>query len=328
VYLVALILLLFLAVNSSAAEEAADTLVPGDVLRHGKALLIGVSDYDDKRWDQLSDVAPQLESLKHEFSNHFDDVRVELNKSGDEIRLLIKNFLPSKTATNARMLIYYSGHGYDELYRDKSAFVGFVTGKDTPFVQKGNDASYDAARPNAISMDDIRTDLSNSKAASVIFIFDSCFSGSFFLDKSGREEVTPLPDEVVRRLLEERARYVITACRMDEPVPAHSSIPDLIVKALHGEADLFRSGVFSGDEMTLYLQNQMLLRKDISLNPQGGPLPEYHDGKFIFRAAINLAGVMTSSKGPTRFDPEAVGLYKDAAQKGDPTGQYASEIAF
>jgi Caspase domain len=208
-----------------------------DSLRHGKALLIGVSHYDDQRWDDLDDVPIQLNALKGEFSYHFDDVSVVIGKTGKEILSIIRNFLEIEgNKKNSRLLIYYSGHGYTELYELKSAFVGYVTGRDTAYVDHSKEA-YNAARPNAISMDEIRVALSNSKAESVLFIFDSCFSGSFFQSKSPDDSAIPWSDDIIHTLMGRPARFVITAGTKDQKVPASSPIPDLVVRALHGGAD-------------------------------------------------------------------------------------------
>ena len=270
--LLAISLLLLSTITSSADEG------PTAVLRHGKALLIGVSKYD-KGWDPLPDVLPQMDSFKSELSNQFDEIRIEPNRTGREIASIIHDFLLSKDARNARLLIYYSGHGYDELYRNKTdvGFTGFITGRDTPHVQKGDQASAEAARAYAISMDEIRADLSTSTAASVLFIFDSCFAGTFFLTKSDGNPAIALPDDYVKRLLEKQARFIITAGSWNETVPAHSPIPDLIIKALHGEADVFKNNIFSAEELTLYFKQQLALRPKLNLSPQGDHLREYSE---------------------------------------------------
>jgi hypothetical protein len=68
--------LLILSIIDSYADEGATA-----VLRHGKALLIGVSEYD-KGWPPLPDVLPQMDSLKNALSNQFDEIRIEPNRTG------------------------------------------------------------------------------------------------------------------------------------------------------------------------------------------------------------------------------------------------------
>lgn len=343
----ALFLLLFTFAPAHARDEV-------DTLKKGKALLIGVSRYDDRKWDDLDDIPVQMQALKDEFENHFDGVSLELNKTGNEISSMIRTFLREEgSKENARLLIYYAGHGYTELFRARNQHVGFITGRDTSFVDRSDDGSYNKARPNAISMEEIRTELNNSKAASVLVVFDSCFSGSFFLTRSPGD-TTPWSNDTIRKRMEKPARNIITAGRKDDKVPASSPIPDLIIKALHGEADYSKSGVVLAGELKIYLEKQLMIRKDITLVPQGGTLPDYQEGEFIFRVAagkppvndavikrfkekassgdltatINLANMLKSNTTGMRFDPTAAQLYRTAALRGDPTGQYALGIIY
>ncbi|MDF0584172.1 caspase family protein [Bradyrhizobium yuanmingense] len=336
--------------SSSLAQDTSGA----EALKRGKALLIGISKYVDTRWDDLDDVPEQLKALKTEFENHFDHARVELNNTGQEVGKLITDFLRDEgNKKDARLLIYYAGHGYTEPYHNLGKHLGFITGRDTAFVSRADDASYDKARPDAVSMDTIRTELANSKAASVIVIFDSCFSGTFFLSRSP-DDVTAWSRDAIRQKMERPARSIITAGRKDEKIPASSPIPDLIIRALHGEADSSKSGVVLAGELKIFMEKQLRLNKAMHA-PQGGSLPEYHEGEFLFRvvtekppvtdavvkslkekaskgdltATINLAGMLRAgSSSKMRFDAEALDLYRTAALKGNPTGQYALGLAY
>jgi hypothetical protein len=50
-----------------------------DPLRHGHALLIGNSQYQDRRWAPLDDIPAQLRALELALANHFDKVEVVQN---------------------------------------------------------------------------------------------------------------------------------------------------------------------------------------------------------------------------------------------------------
>jgi TPR repeat protein len=300
----------------------------------------------------LDPVLPQLNVLKEEFRNHFDHVRVEPNKTAAEISLIIKEFLETEgNKPDACLLIYYSGHGYTETDLTTGAVTGYITGRNTPAIDETK-AGYDRARPKAISMGEIRLRLRDSKAKSVLFMFDSCFSGSFFLDRAPPQRSVKMSGEEIQDLMSKSARRIITAGNSVERVPASSPIPGYVLSALHGEADRFEDGTVTAQELSIYLKRMLRNRPQLHLHPQDGALPEYPEGEFFFRvqpgrpsvddalvegykesasqgdliATNNLAEVIKSNNNKVRFDPEAIKLYTSTALRGDPTGQYALGI--
>src|SRR5262245_42098465 len=81
-----------------------------DPLRHGHALLIGNSHYQDSRWARLDDVPLQLDALKRGLQTHFDTVDVKQNLDSDSLRQTIDGFLRTYgNDSNARLFIYYAG---------------------------------------------------------------------------------------------------------------------------------------------------------------------------------------------------------------------------
>src|ERR1700720_2196719 len=80
-----------------------------DPLRHGHALLIGVSHYKDKGWDPLDDVPMQLIALQRGLENHFDSVEVVQDPTTEQLRQKIMHFLRYYgNDISARLLIYYA----------------------------------------------------------------------------------------------------------------------------------------------------------------------------------------------------------------------------
>jgi TPR repeat protein len=305
-------------VAAISSPHRADAQVPpasDDPLRHGHALLIGNSHYRDRAWAQLDDVPLQLEALREGLLGHFDDVQVEQDLDIEQLRQKIYGFLRTYgNDRNARLFIYYAGHGYTEVIRQRNENRGYITGIDTPRID-GTAKAYDAARLKAISMPEMRAPLEDVLAKSILFVFDSCFAGTIFTDRTGSDPPRPLVPGIVARLMEKPARDVITAGTSDQRVPAHSPIPELFLAALNGAADRYQNGVVSAVEIHTYLLNELLRMPNIDLTPQQGrlPNPAFAQGVFFFRVP-----------NPTMRAPdesESIRLYRAAAAKGDAHAQ-------
>jgi hypothetical protein len=266
---------------------------PEDPLRHGHALLIGNSHYSDPSWPQLDDIPLQLLTLQKGLKGHFDSIEVISNLKAKELREKINDFVRTYGNENdARLFIYYAGHGYTEIIRERNENRGYITGVDTPAVD-GTARGYAAARLKAISMGELRGSLEDVVAKSILFLFDSCFAGTIFTDR-GVDALPPLTNDVVAKLMEKPARDFITAGRADQRVPAHSPIPELFLEALNGGADSYGHGVIATPEIQAYLLDRILQMRNIDLTPQEGRLPDpaFAEGAFLFRV---LSPTMPSS---------------------------------
>ena len=289
-----------------------------DPLRRGHALIIGNSTYKDTRWPRLDDVALQVAALEKGLKSHFDKVEVMQNLETDQLRQKINSFVRSHgNDRNARLFIYYAGHGYTELIGERNTYRGYITGTDTPAIDPAK-SDYAVARLRAISMTEIRALLEDVLAKHILFVFDSCFAGTIFTSRAGGDPPQPLTPDTVARLLEKPARDFITAGTADQRVPAHSPIPALLLAALEGEADPYKHGVVSAAEIRAYLLDRVLRMQGINLTPQHGSLPDpvFAQGSFLFR-------VIGPGRPATRAPDEAetVRLYRVNAAKGDARAQ-------
>jgi hypothetical protein len=154
-----------------------------DPLRHGHALLIGNSNYDS--WPRLDDIPLQLDELAAGLKRHFDTVEVVKDLKIEPLRQKINGFLRSYgNDPNARLFIYYAVHGYTEPILQYNEYRGYITGIDTPALD-GSQRALDTARPNAMSMMEIRVPLAEVLAKHILIVFDSCFAGTIFLAREG-----------------------------------------------------------------------------------------------------------------------------------------------
>jgi glycosylphosphatidylinositol transamidase (GPIT) subunit GPI8 len=131
----------------------------------------------------LIDIPLQLDALQKGLQGHFDTVQVEQDLRTEQLRQKINDFVRTYgNDSNARLFIYYAGHGYTEVIRQRNENRGYITGIDTP-RSDGTSQAYDAARLKAISMAEIRAPLEDVLAKSILFVFDSCFAGTIFTNR-------------------------------------------------------------------------------------------------------------------------------------------------
>jgi hypothetical protein len=118
--------------------------VADDPLWHGHALLIGNSHYRDPRWPQLDDVSLQMDALRAGLRDHFDTIDMASDLETEQLRQKINSFLQTYgNDRNARLFIYYAGHGYTEVIRERNENRGYIMGIDTP-AYDGTTQAYDA----------------------------------------------------------------------------------------------------------------------------------------------------------------------------------------
>ena len=186
-----------LSPRADAQPPASDD--PLQQLQHGHALLIGNAHYRDRHWAQLDTIPLQLKHLEKGLKDHFDTVEVVQDLETTQLRDKINDFLRiNGNDSNARLFIYYAGHGYTETIPERDENRGYITGVDTPWIN-GATQAYSAARTKAISMGSIRAPLEDARAKSILFVFDSCFAGTIFTDRGQQDPPRPLTIMYVER---------------------------------------------------------------------------------------------------------------------------------
>ena len=241
------------------------------------ALVIGVSNYGE-HW-------PTLKGVR-------DDVRVvseTLNSQGFKV-LLVKNpnysELISKMNTfirdygfdpQNRLLFYFAGHGYTHkpsyASNDPEEWMGYFLASNSP------DPKYSHAEfvDNALSMQRIEELALKIESKHVLFVFDSCFSGSIF------SIVRSTPGDIIQRTAK-HVRQFITSGSADEAVPDVSIFRKQFVSAIDGEADRNRDGYVTGSELGMFLEETVINLSRSTQTPQYGKLRHrrLNKGDFVF----------------------------------------------
>jgi hypothetical protein len=251
------------------------------LVRHGHALLVGVSRYKNDAWPELPTVREQLAELSEGLKPHFATVTVLLDPSVSSLRgHLQKFFYERPDAEDNRLFVYYFGHGFTDTNYNTKADIGFLTGADTPPY----DPRDGRAVSNSISMHEYDNMTRLSHARQILTVFDTCFSGTIFSAVAGPNIPTKLDLDRVRDALRRPVRYYITAGRANEKVPADFNLATLLLRGIAGDADFARDGFITGDELGIYLQKTVPNLIGRLITPQYGAVNDVDlsAGKFIF----------------------------------------------
>src|ERR1044071_9844661 len=139
------------------------------------ALVIGESTYT-KGWNNLRGVSSDVGAVSEALRRQGFHVDVVSSPTRTEFDQAVRDFIGAYgQAENNRLLIYFAGHGHTL----KSGFgqdLGYVVPSDAPLPSAG----VGAFKSRAVSMQEFESYARQVNAKHVLFIFDSCFSGSVF----------------------------------------------------------------------------------------------------------------------------------------------------
>lgn len=244
---------------SSILSLAIISIIPGPIgqdekqiinfqpLENRWALVIGISDYLDKDNNlQFADNDAKrfynaLTSLCRFKKEH---VRLLLNKDAtrESIRKSIESWLNKNTGIDDKLIIYFSGHGTQDVSRNKEELDGYDEFL-VPYDFDSNDIST-AIRDKEFAIW-IRNLLSNN----ILLIFDSCYSGGAakakgfnFVKTKGQINVSSFAKKISLELPKEKGVALMAACQDNQ---------------LSYETEIFHSGLF-----TYYLLDSLNLACD------------------------------------------------------------------
>ena len=263
--------------------------IPEDIqeaLQHrGHALLIGDSRYTSD-WDKLPSVRDDLQALKAGLKDHFETVETMLDPTVSQLRDRMREFLLGKwNMPDERLFIYYAGHGFTDFNQASRENNGYITGSDTPRY----DLNPRKAIENALPFTEIDSWSLKTRVRHVLMVFDSCFSGTLFQTMGSQEELRRKDLDGIRRMLGQPIRYYITSCRKEEKVTDDSTFVTLLLRGLvDGAADFFHQGLFSADQLGIYLSREVPRYSQRSQTPQFSHIDNANlsEGQFFFLTGI------------------------------------------
>ena len=238
------------------------------------ALVIGNGAYPVKNgWNPLPGAVKDVKEVAEVLENHGFNVTLKIDVTKSEFNEAFSKFIYEfgKDPDN-RLLFYYAGHGYTT----KAATgedLGYLVMLDTP-------SPTNAAKFDLYSVDMVKfvSDSKKIHAKHVLFMFDSCFSGTVL---NLRNRVTP--SHITDRI-KNPVRQFITAGRADEPVPDRSEFKKAFLNILEGRVEEpTPDGYLTGIELGDYLY-RTVPKFSQGQHPQHGKIhdQQLNTGDFVF----------------------------------------------
>ena len=254
--------------------------------RNSYALVVGNGNYT-KGWDPLPGAIRDVKDVARALEKNGFKVTFKKDLTKGSFNEVFGRFCHKygKNKDN-RLLFYYAGHGHT-LEMATGEDLGYLVMVDAPVPEK-DPMGFNLS---SVDMQAILTQAKMIKARHVLFMFDSCFSGSIL---NLRERVVPqnISDSV--RL---PVRQFITAGRANEPVPDHSIFKQAFLDLLEGrDKEPIPDGYITGEELGLYLKNKVPVYNPTQ-HPQYGKIRDIRldKGDFVFQLASSGATVSQPS---------------------------------
>ena len=240
-----------------------------DLYAQSHALLIGVSNY--KYWPSLETIPRELDDISRELKKRgFRVTRVD-DPNGRQLQKALEDFVYKYGYDRKnRLLVYFAGHGHTI---DGKGFLVPTDAVDPS--RKSNEKDF---KRKALNMSRILSVSREADARHIMFLFDSCFSGTIF-----KTRALPKISKSLNSIVAKPVRYFITAGSANEEVPAESVFAKLFVSALRdGIADLNEDDYITGRELGYFLR--MEVPRFARQTPQSGTIDDYElsRGDMVF----------------------------------------------
>ena len=232
------------------------------------ALVIGNDAYTNG-WPRLRNAVADANDVATALKLAGFEVTLKRDVDSETLRTTLRQFYAIRGADpEARLLLWYSGHGYSV------GGEGFLVPVDAPLP---SDPEF---KVFALQMRDFGPLMRLAAAKHALAIFDSCFSGSIFTTRAG---VVPT---AITQATTRPVRQFISSGDADQQVGDDGSFRRLFLQALAGEthADYNGDGYLTGTELGLFISDILTNYSEGAQTPRYGKLrdPVYDQGDFVF----------------------------------------------
>jgi hypothetical protein len=244
-----------------------------DLYRGSYALIVGNSNYANG-WDPIPGAIRDVNEIAKVLEKQGFNVtlKTDLNRIGFS-RAISEFSLKYGKAEDNRLLFYFAGHGYTQK---------LVTGEELGYLVMANaplpEKDLIGFSISSVDMQSIVTQAKIIRARHVLFMFDSCFSGSII---NMRERIVP---KSISDKVKYPVRQFITAGRANEPVPDQSVFKQAFLDLLEGrDEEPIPDNYITGEELGLYLKIKVP-KYNPGQHPQYGKIrdPRLDKGDFVF----------------------------------------------
>lgn len=243
------------------------------------ALVVGIGEYEDSStWPSLQHGKKDAVAISEVLEKQGYEVTLLLGRMAtrEDILWTLSNEIAPKLTGHDRVVVYFSGHG-------ETREVGW---RDFGYI-----VPYDGTDrfPTWISMAEMREISEHMlKARHQLFIFDSCYGGSFGQKGATLGKLEQAP-RYIEKISSNRARQFITAGGKGEIVRAngphgYSYFTGYLIDALSGKADFNDDTYVTMGELSSFLLSAASTWEH---TPRWGALPEHEQGEFWFRTTYN-----------------------------------------
>lgn len=263
-----------------------------EIYKKSEALVIGVSDYVE--WKDLNVVRDEVRDVSAALTEMGFTTKVVRDPSSDQLVRELKKFLMRNVGRDTRLIVFFAGHGWTDNQRN-----GFILPRDIPIDEQSDDFLS-----RAVSMSEVRAMTDSTDAKHVLLVFDSCFSGSIFLVRSNLR-----PSQLFVRDADRKVHQFITSGSENEQVPDATDFYKAFIEGLKGQADTFKDGVVTANELGAWLKAQVT--QIGAQTPQYGTDPrfDYRLGDMLF--PLSTEGMLVDVAAAPVVEPVAeVGPFK------------------
>jgi hypothetical protein len=170
-----LVFLLFSSISLSLRSAGAPQTVKNKSSDH--ALIIGISEYENKQWSHLDNALKDGLEVGNELASRGFDVTYKSNPTLIELEKALREFFYNeKIDDESNLFLWYSGHGHNNVWSE-----GFLVPADAPARKK-------TGISNALPVKRFEEYSKYTKAKHVYMVFDSCFSSTIFIESTGNHQ--------------------------------------------------------------------------------------------------------------------------------------------
>ena len=257
------------------ASEAKDAAIVETVELYSKsyALVIGNDSYRDG-WARLGQARNDARKVAKALKARGFEVTLKTDLKSTQMETVFKEFFLRKGQDpNARLFIWYAGHGHTQ---DGEGFLIPVNG-----TSPDNRIDF---LSTALSLRRFGEFVRLAKSKHVFTIFDSCFAGTIF--NVARANETP---PQITRITTQPVRQFLTSGDAGQTVADNGTFADLFIEALAGQrrADPNADGYLTASELGAFLDSKMSNLTNNRQTPRYGKLQDkrFDKGDFVFQLA-------------------------------------------